>query len=331
MWEYLLVHKMRVLVGSMVMLAGFLLLGFLVSTASNGSWRGSNVSVYSGSAYSSPNAVTGALSGVGNAFMGAITATGDAFSRSGTAVERAFDHGPGGAVVAVGKGIGSGVVAGAKGVGSGVAWMGRGIGSGFAVMFRATGVVARATMFNPHAAASIIRPADHTAVPIIEPDSPALLAASKALPAAPAAAAPTPTVPAPQPVLVPKWPLHGAVTTEFGASNWPYQRVHTGIDISDGTRPGTTPIYPFRPGTVVQVVHSNVSLGNHVVVDHGNGVTSVYAHMSSTSVVVGQQVDHGTVLGYEGSTGASTGTHLHLEIRVNGQAANPRTFISGQP
>lgn len=317
MWEYVSVHKLRILVGSMIMLVGFSLLGFLATTAASGSWRGSNVTVYSGNSYDSPNAVTGAFSGFGSSVMGAITATGDVFNRSGKSVEQAFSHGVGGAVVSAGKGVGSGF-----------AWVGRGIGNGFAATFRATGLVARAMLFNPQAAASIIRPADHTEVPIIEPDAPALLAASKALPAT---ATPTATTPAPQATIVPSWPLHGAVTTEFGASDWPYQRVHTGIDISDGTRPGTTPIHPFRPGTVVQVVHSTVSLGNHVVVDHGNGVTSVYGHMSSTSVVVGQQVDQGTVLGYEGTTGASTGTHLHLEIRVNGQAANPRTFISGQP
>lgn len=327
MWEYVLVHKMRVLVGSMVMLAGFLLLGFLLTTASNGTWRGSNTDLYTSRAYDSPNTVTSALSGVGSGVMGAVTSTGDAFSRSGKAVGRAFDHGVGGAVVSAGKGVGSGIVAGVKGVGSGFAWVGRGVGTGFAVTFRAGAMVAKASMFNPHAAAAIIRPADHTEVPIIEPDSPALLAAAQALPATPAASA----APAPQPAVIPSWPLHGAVTTEFGASDWPYQRVHTGIDISDGTRPGTTPVHPFRPGTVVQVVHSNVSLGNHVVVDHGNGVTSVYAHLSSTAVVVGQQVDQGTMLGYEGTTGASTGTHLHFEIRVNGQAANPRTFITGQP
>jgi murein DD-endopeptidase MepM/ murein hydrolase activator NlpD len=72
-------------------------------------------------------------------------------------------------------------------------------------------------------------------------------------------------------------------------------------------------------------------LGNHVIVDHGNGVTSVYAHLHSISVQVGQDVTLDTTLGLEGSTGASTGTHLHFEIRVNGQAANPQQFISGQP
>jgi murein DD-endopeptidase MepM/ murein hydrolase activator NlpD len=68
-----------------------------------------------------------------------------------------------------------------------------------------------------------------------------------------------------------------------------------------------------------------------VIVDHGNGVTSVYAHMDSIAVKTGQEVGLDTVLGIEGTTGVSTGPHLHLEIRVNGQAANPRQFIDGNP
>ena len=68
-----------------------------------------------------------------------------------------------------------------------------------------------------------------------------------------------------------------------------------------------------------------------MIVDHGNGVTSVYGHLARISVSVGQEVDSSSVLGYEGTTGVSTGVHLHFEIRVNGQAANPHQFISGQP
>jgi murein DD-endopeptidase MepM/ murein hydrolase activator NlpD len=83
---------------------------------------------------------------------------------------------------------------------------------------------------------------------------------------------------------------------------------------------------------VTEVVHEGrLHLGNHVVVDHGNGVTSVYGHLDSTAVAIGQQVDLNTILGYEGTTGVSTGVHLHFEIRVQGQAADPRQFISGSP
>ncbi len=328
MYEYFLLHKLRILVGTGIMLTGLVLLVALISTAARGSWHGTD-DVYgsvNGGTYDGPNVVSGALSGIGNALVQAVDSVGDAGSRSAQSVETAFSHGIGGGVVAAGKGVGNGFVAAGRGVGSGFVWTGRAVGSGFAMTFRVSKVAARASMLNTQAVASVIRPADHTPVPIIDPASPELQAARAALPAtAPAAA------PAPQPVVVPQWPLHGAITTQFGASDWPYQRVHTGIDISDGTRPGTTPIHPFRPGTVVQVIHSTVSLGNHVVVDHGNGVTSVYGHMNSTAVVVGQQVDEGTVLGYEGTTGASTGTHLHFEIRVNGQATDPHQFIAGQP
>ncbi len=127
-----------------------------------------------------------------------------------------------------------------------------------------------------------------------------------------------------------QWPIHGAVTLEFGASDWPFQRVHTGIDISDG-RIGVTPIHSFKPGTVLAVVHSYASYGNHVIVNNGNGITSLYGHMSSISVHVGQSVDKNTILGYEGSTGASTGSHVHFEIRQNGRSVNPRSYIKGQP
>jgi murein DD-endopeptidase MepM/ murein hydrolase activator NlpD len=68
-----------------------------------------------------------------------------------------------------------------------------------------------------------------------------------------------------------------------------------------------------------------------VIIDHGKGVTSVYAHLASISVKEGKKVGMDTVLGYEGTTGLSTGVHLHFEIRVNGQAADPRQFISGHP
>lgn len=127
------------------------------------------------------------------------------------------------------------------------------------------------------------------------------------------------------------WPIHGVVTTLFGVPEWPYQPIHTGMDISSGQPSGVTPIRPYKAGKVAEVVHSAYSLGNHVVVDHGNGLKSVYAHMSVILVSVGQEVNVGSILGREGSTGASTGAHLHFEIRQNGQPLNPQQFISGQP
>jgi hypothetical protein len=127
------------------------------------------------------------------------------------------------------------------------------------------------------------------------------------------------------------WPIHGAITTYFGVPHWPYQVTHTGIDISDGTRPGTTPVRPFKSGKVTQVIHSYSGLGNHVIIDHGDSVTAVYAHLDSTNVQEGQTVNKDTVVGMEGTTGASTGTHLHFEIMVNGQYVDPLAYIGGRP
>jgi murein DD-endopeptidase MepM/ murein hydrolase activator NlpD len=165
---------------------------------------------------------------------------------------------------------------------------------------------------------SLIRPADITTVPVIDawPTHPALQTVSQAGPVADQA---------------PQWPIHGAITTQFGVPELPYERIHTGLDISDGRSPGTTPILPFKAGRVAEVVRSSFGLGNHIILDHGGGVTSVYGHLYSVSVQVGQSVVPTTILGYEGSTGASTGTHLHFEIRVNGQPENPLQFIPGHP
>ncbi|HSH18208.1 MAG TPA: M23 family metallopeptidase [Candidatus Saccharimonadales bacterium] len=127
------------------------------------------------------------------------------------------------------------------------------------------------------------------------------------------------------------WPLKGMVTTEFGAPHRPWQTTHTGIDISTGQPIGVARVAAFRSGTVVSTVWSGRSYGNHVTIDHGNGVTSVYGHLASISVRQGQSVAAGEALGTEGSTGASTGTHLHFEIQVNGRPVNPQRFIGGRP
>jgi murein DD-endopeptidase MepM/ murein hydrolase activator NlpD len=223
------------------------------------------------------------------------------------------------------RGVGSGFVLAGRTVGKGAGAVGRTIGKGAGFVFGIPGNVLGAVS-NTSVVNDFIRPSDHVEVPIIDPNSPELHAALTALPAEPAKdQKSSKSNPGPQ------WPIHGQVTTEFGVSHWPFQHTHSGIDISDARAPGITPIKPFRPGRVVDTVHSGYGLGNHVIVDHGSGVTSVYAHLASISVQTGQQVALGTVLGLEGSTGASTGTHLHFEIRVHGQAADPRRFISGHP
>jgi len=118
------------------------------------------------------------------------------------------------------------------------------------------------------------------------------------------------------------WPLHGPVTTEFGANGG-----HPGIDIA---APNGTPIAAAKAGTVV-FSGPNDGYGNYVCVDHGGSVSTCYAHQSRIAVAEGQQVSQGEIVGFEGSTGFSTGPHLHYEVRLNGVVQNPRNYESGNP
>ena len=95
---------------------------------------------------------------------------------------------------------------------------------------------------------------------------------------------------------------------------------HKGTDI--GRVGYTSPIYAAKSGTVIISTYSS-SYGNYVVISHGSGNTTLYAHMSSRKVVVGQKVTQGDVIGITGSTGHSTGPHLHFEITENGVRINP--------
>ncbi|MCL2033786.1 MAG: peptidoglycan DD-metalloendopeptidase family protein [Oscillospiraceae bacterium] len=106
---------------------------------------------------------------------------------------------------------------------------------------------------------------------------------------------------------------------------WGY-RGHTGVDIA--VREGTgTPILAAASGTVVRATHSNVGYGNHIIIDHGNGYQTYYAHNSALYVSVGQYVQQGQVIAGMGRTGNSTGVHLHFEIRLNGRIMNPADYI----
>lgn len=126
------------------------------------------------------------------------------------------------------------------------------------------------------------------------------------------------------------WPLPGAgrVTTEFGADQWVngvFSSGHKGLDIAIA---GGTPIYAAHNGTVAATT-GHWSYGNVVMIDNGDGISTLYAHMQSAAIVsVGQTVTQGQVIGYVGSTGNSSGNHLHFEVRVNGVRQNPRNYIS---
>ena len=99
--------------------------------------------------------------------------------------------------------------------------------------------------------------------------------------------------------------------------------IHAGVDYAP---PAGTPISVIQPGSVSSAEFRDNGYGNQVKVDHPGGVSSFYAHLSSISVKVGQQVSPGTVIGKVGSTGHSTGPHLHFEVDVNGKRTNPTSY-----
>lgn len=101
---------------------------------------------------------------------------------------------------------------------------------------------------------------------------------------------------------------------------------HSGIDITAGGCYGAN-IYAAASGTVI-TASSHWSYGNYVVIDHGGGYSTLYAHCSSLNVSVGQTVSQGQVIAKIGSTGQSTGPHLHFEVRINGSHQNPSNYVS---
>lgn len=104
-----------------------------------------------------------------------------------------------------------------------------------------------------------------------------------------------------------------------------FENWHTGIDLT--SRSGTN-IYASASGTVAKVGRGwGGGYGNHIVINHGNGFSTLYGHLSQIRVNSGQWVNQGQLIGIMGSTGWSTGTHLHFEIRVNGVAKNPLDYL----
>ena len=116
------------------------------------------------------------------------------------------------------------------------------------------------------------------------------------------------------------WPVDGIVVSGFGMR---WGRMHEGIDIA--ALAGT----PIRAAVAGTVIHAGWlgGYGNLVVVDHGNGLATAYAHASSILVGVGQQVSQGETVSLVGTTGHSTGPHLHFEVRINGVAVDPLLYL----
>ena len=118
-------------------------------------------------------------------------------------------------------------------------------------------------------------------------------------------------------------PITGTISSRYGVSSRIRVSTHTGLDIAATTG---TPIKVIADGTVTSAQYTG-SYGYLVKVDHGNGVESWYAHTSKMYVKAGGMVKAGDVIAAVGSTGNSTGPHLHLEIRINGQHVNPQKYI----
>lgn len=116
------------------------------------------------------------------------------------------------------------------------------------------------------------------------------------------------------------WPCGGRVTSEYG---YRWGRLHAGIDIG---APTGTPIRAAKAGVVIKSGTMS-GYGNVIVIDHGGGFTTLYAHQSRLVARQGQSVRQGELIGYVGNTGQSTGPHLHFETRVNGNPQNPRRYL----
>lgn len=127
------------------------------------------------------------------------------------------------------------------------------------------------------------------------------------------------------------WPIQGAVLTQgFGPSilwlepaMFGFAHFHTGLDLASGR----TTVTAAADGVVAVVGSGTTGYGNYVIIVHSDGFVTLYGHLALTSVIVGQKVAQGQPIGIEGSTGASTGTHLHFEVRLHGQPVDPAPYL----
>ena len=127
-----------------------------------------------------------------------------------------------------------------------------------------------------------------------------------------------------------QWPLPASwntLSSLFGTRTDPFTGRagnHTGIDIPASRN---TEIYAAKSGVVITSTYNSGGYGNYVVVSHSDGTSTLYAHMNSRNATVGQVVNQGDVIGYVGTTGRSTGNHLHFEVRINGTRVDPIDYF----
>lgn len=119
------------------------------------------------------------------------------------------------------------------------------------------------------------------------------------------------------------WPSTGDVSSPYGL-RWGGSDFHPGVDIADDYG---TPIYAAADGVVTEAGWNSGGYGNMVDIDHGNGIWTRYGHAQEVVVTAGQTVKKGQIIAYMGSTGYSTGPHVHYEVHVNGEVVNPASYL----
>ena len=126
------------------------------------------------------------------------------------------------------------------------------------------------------------------------------------------------------------WPVLGHITDGFGERLDPFSgegAFHTGVDVASDYG---APVHATADG-IVTIAENHAGYGRLVVIDHGFGISTWYAHLSSLSPVVGSRVKRGEVVGYTGISGRSTGPHVHYEVRVNNAPINPWRYMKTTP
>jgi murein DD-endopeptidase MepM/ murein hydrolase activator NlpD len=123
------------------------------------------------------------------------------------------------------------------------------------------------------------------------------------------------------------WPVNGRILSRFGEREDPFSgegAIHTGVDISADMG---TPVHAAADGIVFHAQYDS-GYGRTVVIDHGNGMQSWYAHLSRFEVVPGQEIRRGEVVGFSGASGRVTSPHLHFEVRLGGSPVNPYRYLT---
>jgi len=124
------------------------------------------------------------------------------------------------------------------------------------------------------------------------------------------------------------WPVMGHITDSFGERLDPFSgegAFHTGVDVASDYG---APVHATADG-IITIAENHAGYGRLVVIDHGFGITTWYAHLSAFSAVVGARVKRGEVVGYTGISGRSTGPHVHYEVRINNAPINPSKYLKG--